>query len=92
VSAEDRLLNESEALAKVQAALNQKDPERAIWLLREQRATFAGGQLDEERAAAMVLALCAAGRGVEAEQARARFVASHPNSPLTKRVKKSCEP
>ncbi len=87
----DRLLDETLALAKVQDALSRKDPNLAWTLLQEQDRRFPSGQLGEERAAAKVMALCAAGRNVEAEQARASFASSYPNSPLTKRVNKGCD-
>lgn len=87
----DRLLEETEALAQVQAALDRKEPGAAMDLLNQQRRDFPKGQLAEERSAALVLALCAAGRTLEAEQARTKFLLEHPKSPLTKRVSKSCE-
>lgn len=87
----DRLLEETEALAKVQAALDRKEPAVAMALLDQQRRDFSTGQLAEERAAAYVLALCAAGKRQQAEQARAKFLLAHANSPLAKRVSKSCE-
>jgi hypothetical protein len=87
----DRLMRETEALARVQAALAGTDPDAALALLDEQDRNFPKGQLEEERAAARALALCDAGRLDEAKQARARFEQLHPNSPLTKRVQSSCE-
>lgn len=88
----DQLLDETQALARVQEALSRKDPDFAWTLLQEQDRQFPQGQLAEERAAAKVLTLCAAGRIPEANQARARFIATHPNSPLSNRVLKGCEP
>lgn len=87
----DRLLEETEALARVQAALDRKEPAVAMELLNQQRRDFSNGQLAEERSAALVLALCAAGRKIEADQARTKFLLEHPKSPLTKRVSKRCE-
>jgi hypothetical protein len=43
--AEDHLWRETEALGRVQAALNGSDPARALLLLREQNVTFASAQL-----------------------------------------------
>ena len=88
---QDRLLEETQALAEIQDALSRKDPNLAWSLLQEQERRFPSGQLGEERAAAKVMALCAAGRYIEAEQVRASFVASYPNSPLTKRVNRGCD-
>jgi hypothetical protein len=91
IPSQDRLMRETVALAEVQAALNRRDANKALVLLGEQERAFPMGQLAEERAAAKVLALCALGRTSEAELARSSFVLSHPNSPLTRRVQKSCE-
>lgn len=88
---QDQLLEETQALAELQDALSRKDPELAWTLLQEQERRFPSGQLGEERAAAKVMALCATGRKVEADHARTQFVASYPNSPLTKRVKRGCD-
>jgi hypothetical protein len=91
VPPQDRLQEETQALAKVQDALSLKNPNLAWTLLQEQDRQFQSGQLGEERAAAKVMALCAAGRNLEAERARAAFASSYPNSPLTKRVNKDCD-
>jgi len=88
---EDRLVEETRALAEVQQALNRRDPGLAWSLLQKQESQFQSGQLGEERAAAKVTALCVAGEVKLANQARASFLASYPNSPLTKRVKQGCE-
>jgi hypothetical protein len=89
--AQDRLLDEAQALAKIQDALNRHDATGAFSLIEEQNRQFPSGQLRIERAAAKVLALCSAGRSVEANQARINFIATYPNSPLTKRVIAACE-
>ena len=89
--ATDRLLDEAQALAKVQDALNRHDANAALSLIDEQNRQFPSGQLRVERAAARVLALCSAGRSTEANQARVDFIATYPDSPLTKRVIAACE-
>lgn len=89
--AKDPLLDEAQALSKVHEALSRQDPNAAWTLLEQQDQQFPAGQLTEERAAARVLALCSAGRTAEADQARSAFIATHPNSPLTSRVIRSCE-
>lgn len=88
---DDRLLDETQALAKVQDALSRHDPNLAWTLLEQQDRQFPSGQLGEERAAAKVLALCAAGRTTEANEARERFIAMHPQSPLVNRVMTDCD-
>ena len=88
---QDRLVEETQALAKVQEALSLSDPGLAWSLLQQQDRQFSSGQLGEERAAAKVMTLCAAGQGGLAEQARVSFLMTYPNSPLTKRVKQGCD-
>ena len=88
---QDRLVEETQALAKVQEALSLSDPGLAWSLLQQQDRQFSSGQLGEERAAAKVMTLCAAGQGGLAEQARESFLMTYPNSPLTKRVKQGCD-
>ena len=87
---QDRLLDEAQALARVQEALSHNNPSYAWSLLEKQDRQFPAGQLGQERAAAKVLALCAAGREKEAEQARNSFIANYPGSPLASRVAKGC--
>lgn len=88
---QERLVEETQALAQVQDALSRSDPGLAWSLLQQQEQQFSSGQLGEERAAAKVMTLCTAGRGDLADQARANFLMTYPNSPLTKRVKQGCD-
>jgi hypothetical protein len=83
---------ETRAFGDVQRALREGRPGDALRLLAEQEHAFARGALHEERAAARVLALCAAGRIAEARSARERFLASYPQSPAAERVRASCAP
>jgi hypothetical protein len=82
---------ESRALAEAQRALRDGDAERALRLLGEQDKAFAGGVLAEERAAARVLAMCAAGRYDEGRRAAERFQTQHPRSLLNERVREACK-
>lgn len=84
------LAAESRALGDVQRALRDAAGERALQLLDDQDRRFVQGALSEERAAARVLALCAAGRVASARQAAAAFVARHASSPLRARVLAAC--
>lgn len=88
---QDRLVEETQALTQVQDALSRSDPGLAWSLLQQQEQQFSLGQLGEERAAAKVVTLCTAGWSDLAEQARANFLMTYPNSPLTKRVKQGCD-
>ena len=54
------------------------------------KVLLAPGLDGEERAAASVLALCAAGRTSEARAAAKRFSSRWQRSPLSARVSKSC--
>ena len=53
---------------------------------------FARARSNEERAAARVFALCAAGRLDEGRAAAERFQKRYPGSLLTERVRQACEP
>jgi outer membrane biosynthesis protein TonB len=83
---------ESRALAEAQRALRDNDAEWALSMLAAQDRTFSGGVLGEERAAARVLATCAAGRLDEGRAAAERFQKQYPGSLLTERVRQACEP
>lgn len=81
---------ESRALAEAQRALRDEDLEWALNMLAQQDRTFAGGVLAEERAAARVIALCAAGRHDEGRASAERFQKQYPGSLLTERVRQAC--
>lgn len=85
------LAEESRGLAAVQTALGAHDPNRALALLDAQDHEYRAGNLGQERAAARVLALCAAGRRAEALAARDRFMSNYPGSPLIHRVNAACK-
>lgn len=91
-SAAPSLEVETRALGAATGALRDGRPEEALRLLAEQERTFARGSLHEERAAARVFALCAAGRAAAARSARERFLADYPQSPSADRVRASCPP
>ncbi|MEZ4225144.1 MAG: hypothetical protein R3B13_29605 [Polyangiaceae bacterium] len=86
----DALTEESGLLARAQKRLVAGDPNAALRELDQHAARYPHGSLTPEREAARALALCAAGRVAEARAASARFVAQHPNSPLTPRVRAAC--
>jgi hypothetical protein len=85
-----QLSAEARALAHAQRALRDSAPTRALTLLDEQDREFASGLLSEERAAARVIALCAAGRVAEARQNASAFTQRYPASPLRARVLAAC--
>ncbi len=89
-SRQQNLTREIDLLARVNAAANAGDGSRALALLAEYDREFRPGMLGEERAAASVLALCAAGRTAEAKAAAKRFATRWQRSPLADRVAHSC--
>jgi hypothetical protein len=86
----DQLGAEIELLARANSAVNAGDAGRALASLREYDRRFGAGILREERGAASVLALCAAGRSREARAEAERFVRRWPRSPLLSRIEGSC--
>jgi hypothetical protein len=72
------------------AALRAGNAERALDLLDEHARRFPSGALGEERDAARVACLCAAGRTADAASARDRFLRAFPDSPQAAGVQSSC--
>ena len=71
-------------------AVKGGDPERALALLDEHAAAFPRSDLEPERSAERVFALCRAGRIDEARSATSAFLRAHPTGPLAVRVKTAC--
>jgi hypothetical protein len=86
----DPLQAEAAALRAAQGALRAGDARKALTLLAAQDRQFATGALQEERAAARVLARCQAygPEGVAGEAAR--FEQRYPRSALLGRVRAAC--
>ncbi|HXK19685.1 MAG TPA: hypothetical protein VNG33_17865, partial [Polyangiaceae bacterium] len=55
-----------------------------------QNREFAGGALGQEREAARIMALCAAGRVAEGRAAAERFLSTHAGSPVGAHIRSSC--
>jgi hypothetical protein len=66
------------------------DPERALALLDEHALTFPRSDLEPERFAERVFALCRARRIDEARSAASAFLHAHPTGPLAVRVRATC--
>jgi len=81
---------EARGLAKVQRNLKEGKNQEALRLVEEQRQRFAHGELQSERSAARILALCAVGRIAEAREAARTFLNDMPRSPLSARIRGSC--
>lgn len=90
VEADDDLAGELLLIQSAQRALARGDGPAALEALDEHARAHPRGRLLEERQAARVLALCAAGRADEARAAATRFVARYPTSPQAARVRGAC--
>lgn len=87
------LAAETLLIARAQAATNRGQAGRALELLKEYDRKFANGSLSEERSAARVVALCAAGQRNAARAEADRFLARWPRSPQGARILSSpCGP
>jgi hypothetical protein len=86
----DQLREETLELRRAQQALRAGDATRALSLLNEQDRAFQPGQLQEERAAARVLALCQSGQVDRAHAEAVRFEQRWPKSALLARVRSAC--
>ena len=86
----DGLRAETDALRSAQRALREQKPRQALGLLDEQDRLFRTGVLQQERAAARVLALCQAGLVAQAHAQADRFEQLWPSSALVGRVRFAC--
>lgn len=86
----DDLPAELRWIERAQTALAAGDPGAAQAALRGHARAFPRGHLAEEREALTVQCLCASGRAEEARRAAAAFVARHPTSPQSARVRRTC--
>ncbi len=84
------LAGELGLLTQASAATQAGDAARAAELLRAYDRAYPAGQLRQERAAAGLLAHCAAGRVESARAEARRFLERWPRSPLVARVRASC--
>ncbi len=81
---------ETTMLREAHAALRGNDPAAALAKLDELATQHPEGVLREERMAARILALCAAGRVADARTEAERFLVELPHSPQADRVRSSC--
>jgi hypothetical protein len=81
---------EARALSGVQRAVREGRSTEALALLDQQDRDFPQGELRQERVAARVVALCAAGKASEARALAASFLARAPRSPLAARMRTIC--
>jgi hypothetical protein len=81
---------EARALSGVQRAVREGRSSEALALLDQQDRDFPQGELRQERVAARVVALCAAGKASQARALAASFLAQAPRSPLAARMRTIC--
>ena len=86
----DPLTAETRDLRRAQQALRNGDPVGAMRLLDQQDLTYKNGALQQERAAARVLALCQSKPKGTATAEVERFERRWPKSPLVARLRSSC--
>ncbi|MEZ4451401.1 MAG: hypothetical protein R3B09_18115 [Nannocystaceae bacterium] len=84
------LAAEMALIADAEAALRRGAAAEALRILDRHARNFPQGQLEPEREASRVSALCAQGRDDEARAAAGRFLARWPASHLARRVRESC--
>jgi hypothetical protein len=84
------LAEETELIARANAAINRGDASGALQILQEYDRSHASGVLAEERSAALVFALCRAGRSAAARAEARRFEVRWPRSPHLARVRAAC--
>lgn len=78
------------ALQDARGVLRQ-DPAAALEQIQAHRARYPDSPFAREREALALLASCALGRTSAVQPRIDTFVAKHPGSPLTKRVREACE-
>jgi hypothetical protein len=81
---------EMRLLKEAQAAATDGNWQRALLLLDEYAVRFPSGRLADVRAVAHLTALCKLGQTTMARSEAEHFLARHPNSPFTDRVKRVC--
>jgi hypothetical protein len=81
---------EATLLLEAHQALHAGDPETTLRLLAEHAARFPASALAPERSAERILALCRAGRNVDARREGQAFLAASGSGPLALRVQRSC--
>lgn len=86
----DTLGQETALLRDAQAAMREGNAAAALQKLDSMASAYPDGVLREERRAARVLALCAAGEVDEARAEAQRFLREAPRSPVAERVRASC--
>ena len=90
LSPADSLREERALIARASDALRAGDARAALKAVSEHQRRFPDGLLIEERSAARVQALCAAGRTADGASAREAFLARWPRSVHAAKVRAAC--
>ena len=85
------LEDELALIGDAQKALAQNEAARALTLLERHAREYPRGTLQLERGGLLAIASCQAGRTTEGRSRATRFLSAHPNSPLSARIRKSCQ-
>jgi hypothetical protein len=89
--ANDHLNDEADLLKRAQRAINSGDTSGALALLQQHATTYPSGVLGQERIGLRAITLCRAGQRDQGVAEATRFLKGNPSSPLSERVKSSCE-
>jgi hypothetical protein len=84
------LARETAMIRDAHRALVAHDAVRALKLLDQHAALFPNARLEQERAAAHLLAQCQLGNGDAAQRAWGQFLTHWPQSPLLERLRSGC--
>jgi DNA helicase TIP49 (TBP-interacting protein) len=77
-------------LRDAQLSLGSGDPRRAMVLLDEHAVKFPSGKFSDAREVTRMVALCDLGARAAARNKAERFLAQHPGSPFSDRVRRIC--
>jgi outer membrane protein assembly factor BamD (BamD/ComL family) len=81
---------EARWLREAQLAVRSGDARRALTLLDEHAARFPSGKLADAREVTRMVALCDLGARAAAREKAEHFLAEHPGSPFSDRVRRIC--
>jgi hypothetical protein len=78
-------------LKAAQRALSSGAPARALAILDESVARFPKSKLGDARQVTRMMAVCSLGQTAQARELAKRFLAQHPSSPFSDRVRRICD-
>lgn len=90
VPPQSTLLAEAHILRDAQRALRQNDANRALHILDRHQDQFPRGILSQEREGARLIAQCQTQQAASVQRDARNFIAAHPQSPVSARVRAAC--